>query len=58
MVVESFGGWNFVSTPWLAAMVFLFAFEFIEGNTITHLYFMRLRRLTREVLVLGTFTPA
>lgn len=57
MVVEFFGGWNFISIPWLAGMVFLFAFEFIEGNTITRLYFLRLRRLTQEALLVGEFTP-
>lgn len=57
LIVEFFGGWNFVSIPWLAGMVFLFAFEFIEGNTVTRLYFMRLRRLTQEALRTGAFTP-
>jgi uncharacterized membrane protein len=57
MIVEFFGGWSFVSVPWLAGMVYLFAFEFIEGNTVTRLYFMRLRRLTREGLSVGAFTP-
>ena len=57
LIVEFFGGWSFISTPWLAGMVFLFAFEFIEGNTITRLYFMRLRRLTQEALRVGAFTP-
>jgi hypothetical protein len=38
-------------------MVALFAFEFIEGNTITRLYFMRLRRLTRAALERGAATP-
>ena len=42
--------------PWLAGMVGLFAFEFIEGNTITRLYFMRLRRLTRSALDVGQVT--
>jgi hypothetical protein len=37
-------------------MVILFAFEFIEGNTITRLYFMRLRRLTREAVQQGKVT--
>jgi hypothetical protein len=31
-------------------MVILYALEFIEGNTITRLYFMRLRRLARAAL--------
>jgi uncharacterized membrane protein len=57
MIAEFFGGWSFMSMPWLAGMVYLFVFEFIEGNTITRLYFMRLRRLTREALSVGAFTP-
>jgi uncharacterized membrane protein len=57
MIVEFHGGWRFVSVPWLAGMVFLFAFEFIEGNTVTRLYFMRLRRLTGDALSAGHFTP-
>jgi hypothetical protein len=39
-------------------MVVLFAFEFVEGNTVTRLYFLRLRRLTREALAEGAMTPA
>jgi uncharacterized membrane protein len=57
MIVEFFGGWGFIGVPWLAGMVFLFAFEFIEGNTVTRLYFMQLRRLTQEALSVGSFTP-
>jgi len=50
------GGWDFLATPWLAGMIFLFLFEFVEGNTVTRLYFMRLGRLTREALAAGDFT--
>lgn len=57
MIVNFYGGWNFLQIPWLAGMVGLFAFEFIEGNTITRLYFMRLRRLTRSALNAGNVTP-
>ncbi len=57
MIVSFYGGWHFIFTPWLAGMVSLFAFEFIEGNTITRLYFVRLRRLTQEALLVGVFTP-
>jgi uncharacterized membrane protein len=57
LIVEFFGGWGFLNAPWLAGMVFLFAFEFVEGNTLTRLYFMRLRRLTRDALARGAFTP-
>ena len=57
-IVEYHGGWSlaFLDTPWLAGMVILFAFEFIEGNTITRLYFMRMRRLTRIALAEGKVT--
>jgi uncharacterized membrane protein len=57
MVVRFYGGWTFLQVPWLAGMVGLFAFEFIEGNTITRLYFMRLRRITRSALAAGGITP-
>ena len=57
LVAQHFGGWGFVSTPWLAGMALLFAIELVEGNTVTRLYFMRLRRLTRESLTVGRFTP-
>lgn len=57
LIVEFFGGWSFVAVPWLAGMVYLFAFEFVEGNTVTRVYFMRLRRLTREALAVGAVTP-
>jgi uncharacterized membrane protein len=57
LITEFFGGWGFLDVPWLAGMVFLFAFEFIEGNTVTRLYFMRLRRLTRHALQSGRITP-
>lgn len=57
LIAQFFGGWDFVGVPWLAGMVGLFAFEFVEGNTVTRLYFMRLRRLTQEALGVGHFTP-
>jgi hypothetical protein len=42
--------------PGWPAWFLLFAFEFIEGNTITRLYFMRMRRLTRIALAQGRLT--
>jgi len=57
MIAEFYGGWDFIGVPWLAGMVFLFVFEFVEGNTVTRLYFMRLRRLTQQALSAGHFTP-
>jgi Predicted integral membrane protein (DUF2269) len=52
-LVVRFYGWGFLHVPWLAAMMGLFAFEFIEGNTVTRVYFMRLRRKTREAIATG-----
>jgi uncharacterized membrane protein len=57
LIVTVYGGWAFLGMPWLSGMVVLFAFEFIEGNTITRLYFMRLRRLTVEAVRHGQVTP-
>ncbi len=56
MIAQFYGGPDFLQVPWLAGMVTLFLFEFIEGNTVTRLYFMRLRRLTKQALVAGRFT--
>jgi len=55
--VQYFGGRGFIKIPWLTGMIALFAFEFIEGNTITRLYFMKLRRMTKEALEIGEITP-
>ena len=55
LIVSYYGGWAFLNVPWLA--VLLFALEFIEGNTITRLYFMRLRRLARLAVTEGRVTP-
>ena len=56
MIAEFYGGFAFLGIPWLAGMVMLFLAEFIEGNTVTRLYFMRLRRMTRLALQQGRFT--
>lgn len=57
MTAEVWGGWGFIQQPWLAGMIVLFALEFVEGNTVTRLYFMRLRRLTNDALNQGGVTP-
>ncbi len=57
MVVDLFPGWSFLQSPWLAGMILLFLLEFIEGNTITRLYFMRLRKMTQEALKTGEISP-
>lgn len=57
MIKDFYGGAAFLQIPWLAGMVFLFLAEFIEGNTVTRLYFMRLRRMSRGALQEGRFTP-
>lgn len=56
MIAEFYGGLAFLDVPWLAGMVILFLAEFIEGNTVTRLYFMRLRRMTHRALAEGDFT--
>jgi hypothetical protein len=58
LIVTVYGGWASLGMPWLAGMVALFTFEFVEGNTITRLYFMRLRRLTTAALAQGSTTQA
>jgi hypothetical protein len=57
LIINVYGGWAFLDVPWLVGMVALFAFEFIEGNTITRLYFLKLRRLTRVALEQKSPTP-
>jgi uncharacterized membrane protein len=57
LIVSYYGGWGFLNVPWLAGMVLLFALEFVEGNAITRLYFMRLRRLARAAVTEGRVTP-
>ena len=54
--IRFYGGLDFLNIPWLAGMIALFAFEFIEGNTVTRLYFMKLRRLTQLALDRGEIT--
>jgi hypothetical protein len=56
LIVQYYDGWAFLEIPWLVGMVGLFLFEFIEGNTITRLFFMRLRRLTRDAMDKGDWT--
>jgi hypothetical protein len=56
-LINDLYGWDFLTMPWLAGMVGLFAFEFVEGNTVTRLYFRRLRRLARAALEDGRVTP-
>jgi len=60
LIVNAYGGWSFdfLQVPWLAGMVLLFAFEFIEGNTITRLYFSKLHRLALEAERTGRVSPA
>ena len=56
LIIDFYDGWAFLEVPWLAGMVLLFAFEFVEGNTVTRAYFMRMRRLTRAALAEGRLT--
>jgi len=56
MTAVSWGGLGFMQHPWLAGMILLFVFEFVEGNTVTRLYFRRLLRLTTDALARGAVT--
>ena len=56
LIVTVYSGWTFLGMPWLTGMVALFAFEFMEGNTITRLYFRCLRRVTRKAVQQGHVT--
>jgi uncharacterized membrane protein len=58
LIVAFHDGWAFLEVPWLAGMVGLFLFEAIEGNTITRLYILRLRRLANEATAESRITPA
>jgi uncharacterized membrane protein len=57
LTITVYGGWAFLGQPWLAGMIALFAFEVIEGNTVTRRYFTRLRRLTQIAVAQGAVTP-
>lgn len=56
LIIAFHGGWAFLEVPWLAGMVGLFLFEFIEGNTVTRLYFMALKREARRSMDRGAPT--
>jgi len=56
LIVEYYDGWAFLETPWLVGMVGLFIFEFIEGNTVTRLFFVRMKRLSKEAMETGDWT--
>lgn len=56
IIFKYYGGWDFINIPWLTGMVVLFVFEFIEGNTVTRRYFLRLRQVTKEAIESGGFT--
>ncbi len=56
LIIDYYDGWAFLEIPWLTGMVALFLFEFIEGNTVTRLFFMRLRRLTKDAMQQGDWT--
>jgi Predicted integral membrane protein (DUF2269) len=56
MITDFFGVWNFRSFLWLAGMVLLIVFEFVERNTVTRLYLLRLRRIATNALEKGRIT--
>lgn len=50
-------GLGFFDDPWLVGMWALFAFELIEGNTVTRIQFRRTLRVSRKALAEGQLTP-
>lgn len=56
LTLAVYGGWAALAQPWLAGMMALFAFEFVEGNTVTRRYFTRLSRVTAAALAQGAVT--
>ncbi|WP_404419296.1 DUF2269 family protein [Marinospirillum sp.] len=57
LLIGLYYGSSFLEHPWLVGMVTLFLFEFIEGNTVTRLAFMKLNREAKKSLQTGQFTP-
>ena len=57
LIISYYGGWDFLREPWLVGMVTLFVLEFIEGKTVTRLYFMRMRHLVRAAPAKDRVTP-
>lgn len=47
---------GFFEQPWLTGMWMLFLFEFVEGNSITRLYFRRVRIARKEASSTGAVT--
>lgn len=57
MITAYSGVWSFLDVPWHAGKVGLFAFVYVEGNAITRLYFMILRRIMQDALQKRRITP-
>lgn len=55
-LIALYYGVGFLEHPWLVGMVILFIFEFIEGNTVTRLAFMKLNKEANKSLSTGQFT--
>src|SRR5215467_14019659 len=58
LIISYYGGWDFLNVPWLVGMVALFALEFIEGNTITRLYFFETAAIGASCAHSGAGHPA
>lgn len=55
-LIALYYGVSFLENPWLVGMVIFFLFEFIEGNTVTRLAFMKLNTEAKKPLLIGQFT--
>ncbi|MBK1672193.1 hypothetical protein CKO35_02535 [Ectothiorhodospira shaposhnikovii] len=56
-LIALYYGSSFFKHPWLVGMVILFLFEFIEGNTVTRLAFIKINREAKKSLLIGQLTP-
>ncbi|MCY4129041.1 MAG: DUF2269 family protein [Gammaproteobacteria bacterium] len=51
-----YNGWNFIEIPWLAGMVILFAYEFIEGNVFMRMHKKKVGHCIQESVAKGYVT--
>ncbi|CAH0349213.1 DUF2269 family protein [Sphingobium sp. CECT 9361] len=57
-LIFGFYGWGFLEMPWLAGMMVLFLFEFLEGHIIMKLHYVRIRDAVAEARKTNEATKA
>jgi Predicted integral membrane protein (DUF2269) len=56
-MVFAFYGWTALQLPWLAGMMVLFVFEFLEGHLIMKLHYVKLQRAVARARTVGHNVP-